>query len=78
MLEQFLNDIVSEQVGHELQRVWLNLVEDLILLGAIGGLEFLLNEARAVLVTRKFNDMVINILFFISSNDHDTGEVNPP
>ena len=35
MLEEFLNDIVPENIGHELNRIRLDLSEDLILLVAI-------------------------------------------
>ena len=36
MLEQFLNDVVSKDVGHELDAIVVNLFEDLFLFIAIG------------------------------------------
>lgn len=45
MLEQLLDDVVTEDVSHQLQRVGLNLSEQLFLLVTVGSLELLLNEA---------------------------------
>lgn len=45
MLEELLHNIVAEDVCHQLQRVWLDLTEDLFLLVTVGSFQLLLNEA---------------------------------
>ena len=45
MLEEFLYDIISEQICHELKRIGLYLFEDLLLFVAVRGLKLLLNES---------------------------------
>ncbi len=62
VLEEFLDDIVAEDILHELDGVGFDLPEDLVLLVAIGSLELLLDEAGAVLVTAEFHDVVVDIL----------------
>lgn len=62
MLEEFLDDIITEDVGHELNCVGLDLSEDLIFLIAVRGFELLLDKAGAVLITAELYDVVIDIL----------------
>lgn len=50
LLEPYLNDVVAEDVGHQLRRIGKNLFEDHVLLGVRGAFELLLNESRAVLI----------------------------
>jgi hypothetical protein len=45
MLEEFLNDIVAENVRHQLERILSNLRKDNLLLVAVGRFELLLDEA---------------------------------
>lgn len=62
MLEEFLDDIIAKYVCHQLDGIWLDLAEDLILLVGIGRLQFLLNEPRAILVATELNHMSVNVL----------------
>jgi hypothetical protein len=45
MFEQLLNDVVAENISHQLQGVGLNLAEQLLFLVTIGGFQLLLDEA---------------------------------
>lgn len=67
MFKQLLNNIVPEDIGHQLQGVGLNFSEDLLLLVTVGGLKLLLDEARPVLVTTELNHVVVDVLKIISS-----------
>lgn len=62
VLEQFLDDIVTEDIRHQLESVGLNFAEELLLLITVCGLQLLLDEPRAVLITTEFHDMIIYIL----------------
>lgn len=62
MLEEFLDDVIAKDISHELQAVGLNLAEDLVFLIAVGGLEFLLDEPRSMLITTEFHNVVVDIL----------------
>lgn len=62
MLEQFLDHIVAEDVCHELKCIGLDLVEDLFLLVTVGGLQLLLDEARAVLISAELYDVIVDVL----------------
>ena len=62
VLEQLLNNVIAENISHQLQAVGLDLAENLLLLIAVGRLELLLDEARPVLVAAKFHNMTIYIL----------------
>lgn len=64
VFEKLLYDIVSENVGHQLESVWLNLTENLLLLIAVGSFELLLNEAGSMLITAEFYDMMVDILCY--------------
>lgn len=66
MLEQFLDNIVAEDIGHQLEAVWLDLAENLLLFIAVRSLELLLDEPRAMLVTAELNDMVVDILQLVA------------
>ena len=63
MLEQLLNDVVAEDIGHQLKRIGLNLGKDLVFLIAVCGLQFLLDEPRAMLIAAELNNMPVNVLF---------------
>ena len=69
MLKQFLDDVVAEDVSHQLKRVGLNLGKYLVFLIAVCCLQLLLDEPRAVLITAEFDDMTINILFRLTLGD---------
>lgn len=71
MFKQLLDDIVAKDIGHQLQAIGLNLAEHLLLLVAVGRFQFLLNEARAVLVATKFNNMVVYVLQSVSHMQAD-------
>jgi len=45
MLEEFLNNVVAENISHQLQRVGLDLAEQLLFLVAISRFQLLLDEA---------------------------------
>lgn len=62
VLKELLNHIVAKDVSHQLHRVLLDLAEDSIFLLALGGLQLLLDETGGELVTRKFNDVIIDVL----------------
>ena len=58
ILEQLLDDVISENVLDELEGVMgNNLAEDDLFLIAGGGLELLLDETRAMLITTKLDDI---------------------
>lgn len=62
VLEEFLDDIVSKDILHQLQRVALELVEYTFLFVAVRRLEFLLDEAGPVLVAAELDHVVVNVL----------------
>lgn len=62
MFEELLDNIVSKNILHQLQAVLLDFPEYLVFLIAVRGLQFLLNEARAMLISAKFNDEAIKFL----------------
>jgi len=45
MFEELLNDIVSENISHQLYGVWLYLSEETLFLVAVGCLQLLLYES---------------------------------
>ena len=45
MLEEFLDYVITKDVGHQLDRVRIELPEDLLFLVAVGCLELLLDES---------------------------------
>ena len=62
MLKDLLDNIVSKDIGHELQSVWLNFAKDLLLLVAVCSLELLLNKSRSMLITAELYNVVVNVL----------------
>lgn len=62
MLKKLLNDIVAENILHQLYGIRLKLLENLVLLIAVGGLQFRLDKARSMLVTTELNYIVVNVL----------------
>jgi len=62
MLEELLNDVVSKDVGHQLHRISLNLLEDPLFLVAVGRLELLLNETGAVLIPTELDYVIVDVL----------------
>ena len=62
MLEELLDHVISEDILHELNSVWFDFSEHLVFLIAVCSLELLLDKARAMLVSAKFNNMVVDIL----------------
>jgi hypothetical protein len=66
VLEKLLDDIVAKDVRHELKCVGLNLTENLILLIAIGGFQFLLDETGSMLISTKLYHVIIYVFKFVS------------
>jgi hypothetical protein len=66
MLEQFLNNIVPENISHQLKGIWLDFAEQLFFLVTVCRFKFLLNKSRSVLVATEFDDMLVDILSAIS------------
>ena len=62
MLEEFLDNVIAKDICHQLQRIRHEFIKDNLFLLGGGRLEFLLNEARAVLIASKLGDMAHNIL----------------
>ena len=62
MLKELLDDIIAENILHELDSVRLDLSKDLFLLIAIRRLELLLDEPGTVLVAAEFHNMMIDVL----------------
>lgn len=54
MLEKLLDDVVAEDILHQLNRIWFDLPEDDILLVTVRCLELGLDETRPMLVTAEF------------------------
>ena len=63
MFKHLLNDIIAENIGHQLQGIRLDLAEELFLLVAICSLKFLLDEARSMLITAELDNVVVDILY---------------
>ncbi len=61
MLEELLDDVVAEHVGHQRVGAGQDLLEDQLLLGRRRPLQLLLDEPRPVLILRKFNDVVSQV-----------------
>src|SRR5271156_3087552 len=66
MFEKLLDDIIAENISHELQRIRQDLAENLVFLITIGRLKLLLNETRTMLVATEFDDMIVDIFELIS------------
>lgn len=63
MFKEFLDHVITKDIGHQLNSVGEQLSEDLILLVAVGCLELLLNESRTVLVTTELNNVIVDVLY---------------
>ena len=62
VLEELLDDIVAEDIGHQLKRVRLDFAEQLLFLVAVCGFQFLLDKPRSMLVATELYNMIIYIL----------------
>ena len=62
MFKKLLDNVISEQVHHQLERIGPDLLKHSFLFIAIGAFKLMLNEPRSMLVAAEFNDMTINIL----------------
>jgi hypothetical protein len=62
MFEKLLDDIVAEYILHELHGVGLYFAEDLVLLIAVGRLQFGLDESRSVLIPAELDDVIVDVL----------------
>lgn len=62
MFKKLLDDVISEQVHHQLESIGPDLLKHSFLFIAIGTLKLMLNEPRSMLVAAEFNDMTVNIL----------------
>ena len=69
MFEELLDNVVTEHIRHELPRIRVQLAEYSIFLVAICGLKLLLDEARAMLVTTEFDNMLIYVLTPMSTQE---------
>ena len=59
MLKELLGDVVTKNIGHELERIRQDFLKDLFLVVAVCSLELLLDESRAMLIATEFNKMVV-------------------
>ena len=66
VFEEFLNDIITKHIGHQLSRIWMQLAKHLILFVTVGRLKFLLDEAGPVLITTKLDNVFIDVLSQVS------------
>ena len=62
MFKELLDHIISKDIGHQLSGIWVKFSKHLVFLIAVGRLKFLLDETRAMLVSAKFHNMLINVL----------------
>jgi hypothetical protein len=62
MFEEFLDNVVAENVLRQLQAIALDFPEHLLFLVAVGRLQLLLKETGTILVAAKLNDMTIDVL----------------
>ncbi len=68
MFEELLDDIVAEDILHQLNSIRLNLAEDPIFLLAVRDCEFVLDETRPVLISTELDNVAINFLGSIISH----------
>lgn len=59
--EEFLDDVITEDVGHEAVSGGYDLRKDELFFGDRSSFQLLLDETRAVLVLRELDDVVLNI-----------------
>lgn len=62
MFKELLNDIVSENISHKLDGVWLYFPEETLFLVAVGCLQLLLYETRPMLISAKLYHVVEDVL----------------
>lgn len=67
MFEEFLDDIIAEDIFHQGDRIGFNLSEHLFFLVAVRRLELLLDKTRAVLITAELNNVTIDILELLAA-----------
>lgn len=78
MLKQLLHNIVTEDIGHQLQTVWLDLSEHLLLFVAVGSFQLLLNKTRAMLVATEFDNVIVDVLQLDELGSRHNGLINIP
>lgn len=64
VLKELLDDVVSKNISHQLERIRLDFSKYYFLLVAIGSFKLLLDKSRAMLVTTKLHNMVVDVLKF--------------
>ena len=62
MLEELLDDIVAEDISHQLKRVGLDFAEQLFLLITVCCFQLLLDEPRSMLIAAELYHMIIYVL----------------
>lgn len=62
VLKKLLYHVITENIRHQLECVGLNFAEELLFLITISSLELLLNEARSMLISTEFNNVMVDIL----------------
>ena len=62
MLEKLLDDVVAEDVHHDLKGTWKNFPKDLLFIVTIRCLESFLNHSRTVLIATEFDNVVVYFL----------------
>ena len=66
VFEELLNNVVAKDIGHELERAGCDLVEHGLFVGTRRSLKFLLNKARSMLISTKFDNMTKDVLLIRS------------
>lgn len=61
VIKEFLNDIVSIDILHQLTSVWHDFIKQSCFIMAVGSLELCLQESGTLLIAREFNDMAKDI-----------------
>ena len=61
VIEELLDNVVSENVSDQWDGVGLNLTEDSLLFIRVGGFQFRLDESRAVLIAGELGDVVEDV-----------------
>src|ERR1700685_2033245 len=62
ILEELLDDVVTKDIRHELERARSNFIEHSLFVRAGRSLEFLLNKSRTVLIPAKLDNVTENVL----------------
>lgn len=66
VFEELLNNVVAKDIGHELERAGCDLVEHGLFVDTRRSLKFLLNKARSMLISAKFDNMTKDVLLIRS------------